>query len=701
MNYMKMVRDEINSITTKMTDKELFSSKVISDYLTNTLKAALGKTQGRRVSLHMMYDEGNPMDGYTTGLDVHINCGGPIVKMASSRKEKYFLILGILVHEVGHILYTDFPALKAFMECWWNTIWKKAEPPLAVDDPRFEQMVTELQELPNLANCWLSVIKNLQNIFEDGYIEQRLIIRFSGIFAVALRKLNRQLFDKQPSIAESLKEISQETDKDQKDMMFVAFLMNQILRYVKEFPENKGIWEPNYEMDQMYEQYDRFMETIRHLMDDLKYQRDSAVRYAEINEVVLGLYDYFPGKLEEESEETSERGDESSDESGSKTHTSLSRKDISTEMKSEKMPVIGSTAIPEGETMPVKDDAEAEDLLEKKERIKELSESEEFGSRKFESAMKEVIKEMAEAAVEDVHNKTLRKESKEIEDGILAGIDNPPEEWTYKIHREKTEYVRDYEKSEYESLMSELRSVSEPAKRKLNTVLIKRAEVGSTKGYQTGRFDPLQYPRACLSGDGRTFRQNRQPVGRPLIAFAILIDESGSMESGYPIYKCESAKRSAILLNDILTDVDVPHLIVGHTDFKGTCDLLMYHDFDEVDHHDKYRLAGITARNGNRDGAAIAYCCEKLMKRPEADKILIVISDGLPTESGYYSRNAKEDTEITIARFRKKGCRIIGAILDSYGSVESIYGRNNCLDMTDLKKVPVALSELVKRYILY
>lgn len=697
-NYIKMMRDEINSISAHMSDKELFSSKAFIGYLKNILKTALGKYQDRSTELIVACDKSNGSDGFTAGDTIYINCEGPLASGVSTRIDKFYIILGILIHEAGHRLFTDFPALKSFIEKWNLTIHSESNPPFPVEDPRFDQMVNELRELPNLANYWQGVIRNLQNIVEDGYIEQRLILIFSGINVMALRKLNRHLFTLHPTIAESFEEIIQQEDKDEKDMMFVAFLMNQMLRYVKEFPEKKGSWDTSSEKDLLYRQYDQFMEAVSPLLDDLMYQRDSQVRYAEINEIMLELYDYFPGRMEMESEEK-EESDEKKD-SGDMNPSSASRKDIAPGKGGEELPLIGSTSMPEGETTPIQDGAEEEKIAEKKERIKELSDSEEVGIRKYDTAMKEVISHIAESKVEDAHCKELRKEGEEIEKVILAGVDNPPEEWTYKIHREKTESIEEWEREEYYRIMSELRLISESAKRRLNFGSKKRESIVSSKRFLIGRFDPMQYPRAELSGDGRTFKQSTPPISKPSVAFAILIDESGSMESGHPVYKYETARKSAILLNDILTDAKIPHLIVGHTDNDGTCDILMYHDFNEVDHRDKFRLAKISARNGNRDGAAITYCCEKLLKRPEADKILIVISDGMPTESGFYSRNATEDTEITIAKYRKKRCRVIGAIIDSYGTVENIYGKQNCLDMTDLTEVPFTLADLVKRYVL-
>lgn len=144
-------------------------------------------------------------------------------------------------------------------------------------------------------------------------------------------------------------------------------------------------------------------------------------------------------------------------------------------------------------------------------------------------------------------------------------------------------------------------------------------------------------------------------------------------------------------------------MIGGHTTgshYQADTLIKLYHDFDEVDRMDMYRLSDISAINGNRDAAAIAYMSEKLLKRSEADKVLIVISDGWPTECAFYSYDAEEDTIITIQKYRKKGINIIGAVVDCYEDIERIYGKRNCLDLTDLTKLPVVLAAMVKRYIL-
>lgn len=77
---------------------------------------------------------------------------------------------------------------------------------------------------------------------------------------------------------------------------------------------------------------------------------------------------------------------------------------------------------------------------------------------------------------------------------------------------------------------------------------------------------------------------------------------------------------------------------------SGTVDVALYSyaEFDSIDTSDRYRLMDMSARNGNRDGAALRFVAEHLAKRPEKQKLLIIISDGQPADTGYYGTEAED-----------------------------------------------------------
>lgn len=79
--------------------------------------------------------------------------------------------------------------------------------------------------------------------------------------------------------------------------------------------------------------------------------------------------------------------------------------------------------------------------------------------------------------------------------------------------------------------------------------------------------------------------------------------------------------------------------------------------------HPKYRLMDISARGSNRDGAALRYVAEALSKRSEAVKLLILVSDGQPADTGYYGTAAEEDLRGIKQEYQRKGILFVAAAI--------------------------------------
>ena len=127
-------------------------------------------------------------------------------------------------------------------------------------------------------------LKYVENAVEDGYIEQQLFKRFSGIFALSLHRANKAIFLSFKSLSQEFDEVIDCEDQDEKDMRFVQVLMGSILRYMKEYPENKGEW-TDAEKDRLYAKYDQFMIRIQPVLDDLKHQQNAAIKFEGINSI--------------------------------------------------------------------------------------------------------------------------------------------------------------------------------------------------------------------------------------------------------------------------------------------------------------------------------------------------------------------------------------------------------------------------------
>ena len=124
-----------------------------------------------------------------------------------------------------------------------------------------------------------------------------------------------------------------------------------------------------------------------------------------------------------------------------------------------------------------------------------------------------------------------------------------------------------------------------------------------------------------------------------------------------------------------------------------------YAEFNGFDNDDKYRLMDISARGSNRDGAALRYVAEALSKRSEAVKLLILVSDGQPADTGYYGTAAEEDLRGIKQEYQRKGILFVAAAIgNDKQNIERIYG-DSFLDITDLNQLPTKLTGVVKRHI--
>ena len=128
-------------------------------------------------------------------------------------------------------------------------------------------------------------------------------------------------------------------------------------------------------------------------------------------------------------------------------------------------------------------------------------------------------------------------------------------------------------------------------------------------------------------------------------------------------------------------------------------ELYSYAEFESYDRDDKYRLMDISARGSNRDGAALRFVAEQLSKRPEAVKILILVSDGQPADSGYGGSAAEEDLRGIKQEYQRKSILFVAAAIgNDKQNIERIYG-DSFLDITDLNQLPTKLTNVVKRHI--
>lgn len=201
--------------------------------------------------------------------------------------------------------------------------------------------------------------------------------------------------------------------------------------------------------------------------------------------------------------------------------------------------------------------------------------------------------------------------------------------------------------------------------------------------------------------DYRCFARRRPPEENPTLAVALRIDESASMAA---FGRLDAARQSALALYEFCDGCGIPVLIYGDTADRSPMEkmsMYSYVDFESKDPDEKYSLMNIQGRSNNRDGMALRIIADRLLKAPQQTKLFISISDGQPKAlPDYTGDSAVTDMKKTLQEYRRKCILFLAAAIGQDKEVISdIYGKENTLDITDLKLLPARLVQIIARYL--
>ena len=304
------------------------------------------------------------------------------------------------------------------------------------------------------------------------------------------------------------------------------------------------------------------------------------------------------------------------------------------------------------------------------------------------SDIQRILEKIAEGSVCKELERQRTKELTELAQSISYG--NIHEGVSMKVHR--IAQVDDDLKEQYREVSGDLLHIS----KQLQKSVLQQMRDSRRGGKQTGLLMGRRLDIHALSrNDGRVFYKNALPNEIPALSVGLLLDESGSMCS---CDRATYARATAIILYDFCQALGIPVMVYGHSTGSGV-DLYSYAEFDAIDRDDRYRMMDISARGSNRDGAALRYVAERLSRRSEDVKLLMLVSDGQPADTGYYGTAAEEDLRGVKQEYQRKGILFVAAAIgNDKENIERIYG-DSFLDISDLNKLPVKLAGIIKRFI--
>ena len=305
------------------------------------------------------------------------------------------------------------------------------------------------------------------------------------------------------------------------------------------------------------------------------------------------------------------------------------------------------------------------------------------------SDLARILTDVATGIAEEKYEQELTEELQKTADEINYG--NAHAGIHVTVHRMNT--VSDFLIREYSQIATPLLRASKRLQNSILPLLKDEAEGGKQKNLMFGKRLDM---RVLHREDGTIFTRTRLPNDEQRLAVGLLVDESGSMDWGDRI---THARKTAIVLYDFCISLGIPITIYGHSTGYDDVDLYSYAEFDSLDASDRYRLMDMSARGGNRDGAALRFVAEHLAKRLETRKLLIIISDGQPAAGGYSGTAAEADLRGIKKEFQKRGViTFAAAIGDDKENIRRIY-KDGFLDITRLEDLPKNMTQLVKQYL--
>lgn len=191
-------------------------------------------------------------------------------------------------------------------------------------------------------------------------------------------------------------------------------------------------------------------------------------------------------------------------------------------------------------------------------------------------------------------------------------------------------------------------------------------------------------------------------------AVSILVDCSASMHN-----KMEETKRGIVLFHEVLTQLQVPHSIVGFWEdaIGGSADYQpnyfhVVHRFEESPYANTgSAIMQLEPEEDNRDGFSIRVVTRELLRRQAKNKFLLVFTDGEPAAFNY-QEDGIVDTNVAVSEAEKQGIEVIGTFLadgeidpQADAMMQNIYGRNRLL-IPDVSEIPDQFASLLKRLLL-
>lgn len=764
---VKDINDKIRKEGAKITESVLFKSRAVSTALTNVsqyLFDTIPFKNKKTINVTANYDKKNDAVAYATSeSNIYVNFGNTYLDKnpkgkKNTTEKKWLLGKGLVLHEIGHLLFTNFNDMANFQKAITADQWNWQRPIKAGVSPDFNEKLKEVNAYLNISvhnrKQFITAFHDFNNIIEDGYIEEALMKSFKGDFVASLYELRDFQYEEFSTIERVMEDGRSNFSIWQLMMLsyakyglikvrdnntygeplvrkFCEFLTsitdcvtedNSYVRLDKSLTLYVDMW--NIVKEELVnitdEAYDKMMKALEMLADSMgaANQRGQAIDISQskdssdssensLNRKITQLLAAKQKSTSNKSnvneqgsvQEDSEKSSDSS--SGSTDNKSEGDNSDTTEGKS------ASSANEQGSKQESNDNSSSSDNNQSENDISD-------NVADYDSLLKTLSKELKEVEAEKEEDK--QKAEQKAEQDISATKQNVAQDRV-------TEQARREARQNDEQI--------------INNAIMDGPHARVT--YRLHDYSPASYKDAYITMNntysleyiGKKMANKVKPIFEKKIKGAVYHGQHcGSRisiphyqkDSSKPFdrikkpekislsctviidqsgsmygYKLESALRAAAIIKTFCNELEIPTMVFGHSSSYPTMDIYRFCEFDGSE-NEIYTLAAGDAHCGTRDGAALLYAVNKLKQRREEKKIIFIISDGSPCDYGYSGATAYADIQGIIKSASAYGISFFAAAIDEdKESIAKIYGEDRFVDISNLDDLPSKMAYVLKR----
>lgn len=677
----KEIRRAIRKKRTDIRLEDIVKSKAFKDYITSGM-LTLFKKHKREPNLEykVYYKEGDMTTALTNNKEIIVNAANSLFTKRDELDEPLSVsvdhILGVMFHEAGHVLYTNFSVLRKYKEQFRDGKLVISSIELSKEEKK------SLKEINNLLNdnrsnvvLGVSLTKTkafiynifnwLNNAIEDGRIEKTLLDRdadFGGYCNGLIGLRNKQ---KDEIIGSNIQDIEK--------------YLNACFEYAKYGTSTTYTGDVFPELEEA--------KPIIDIMLDCK----EAMKFTEYTvELICIAYPNLIKPLLTDQTDDQSDDDQSNDNSqGSSNSNDNSSSEESDEDENEDSNNQDDSK--DGDNSSDQSNSSKEDELNNiMDNLPEMSVMPEYDNMGVESGDDDLEESMQPTP--DFVGEAAREE---VEEEINGEINKMISDSTAPLGCSRVTVIDDLPYASLspnqDAFLNNNRSLFKKVGREIENHLKSDMRTGSNKRKFSGKKFRAE---KLVNRDYRYFENTATKRDIPETVVGILIDQSGSMYGE----QIRCATYAAMGMYKTLAELEHFDVAVyGHTSTYDEVIINRYIDFGFKPKDPIKVLAGIYSNGGNIDEVAVTALGERLKSQMVDKKIMIIISDGLPHSMIGHAETRLRDL---VKEYVKGGFNVFVAALGSdKAKIDKIYEDVSFIDITDPSELPTNMLRAIKRTI--